>query len=208
MANLGKTYDVFVSHSAGDAKLAADIVRACRASGLEAVASAEVMQGKNASKALREALAECQAMIVVLSSSELTSLMAIEIGAVRVWDKPIFGILTNLSITGPPSGLAGIRLYPSGRIEDVISTIKSSEQELSEEDRSLLADLYRKTGVPVDQLTLDADRLDYFVRDFHKTTGKSVPAERLVSELLRMRKRGQLSNGGAAKHAKARQEIA
>ncbi len=94
----------------------------------------------------------------------------------------------------PPS-LSGIQLYTSGRVEDVILAIKSSGKELSEDDRSLLATLYAQIGVSVDQLALDPTHLGDMVNRFISETGKTVSGERLLSELLRMRKQGKLPKG-------------
>ena len=128
--------------------------------------------------------------------------MAIELGAARAWNKPIFGVVTDPTLTELPPGLSGIHLYPSGRIEDAIRAIKVSGKELSEDDRSLLAKLYTAVGVSVDQLALDPRHLEELVKRFSAGTGKAVPGERLLSELLRMRKQGKLMKGRSTNRSK------
>lgn len=129
--------------------------------------------------------------------------MAIELGAARAWNKPIFGILTDPTFTDLPSGLSGIHLYTTGRIEDAIRAIESSGKELSENDRSRLAQLYGEIGVSVDRLALDPRHLEELVKRFSACTGKSVSGERLLSELLRMRKQGKLMKGRSINRPKS-----
>lgn len=202
MADVSKTYDVFISHSTDDARVARDIANVCRAHDLAAFTGAELLPGANLSDALWEALAESRALLAILSHSGPTPSMTIELGAARAWNKPIFGIVTDPTLTELPLGLSGIHLYPSGRIEDAIRAIKVSGKELSEDDRSLLAKLYTAIGVSVDQLALDPRHLEELVKRFGASTGKAVPGERLLSELLRMRKQGKLMKGRSANRAK------
>src|SRR5207253_1183035 len=133
-------------HSANDEGLASEIANTCRAQGLDAITFAELLPATNASDALWEALAESRALLAVLSRSGPTPSMAIELGAARAWNKPIFGVVADPTFTDLPPGLSGIHLYTSGRVEDVIRAIKASGKELSDDDRSLLAGLYTEIG--------------------------------------------------------------
>src|SRR3954468_14285010 len=126
MVNVSKTYDVFISHSAGDAKLAMKVAKACREVGIEAVTSREVLPTADTSDALWEALAESRALLTILSPSGPTASMGIEIGATRAWNKPIYAIVTDPSLTRLPVALTGIDLFTTGRVSDVIKAIKSS----------------------------------------------------------------------------------
>lgn len=192
MTTHSKTYDVFISHSAGDAPLAAELARDFRASGLEAMTGMEISPGGEVSKTLWEALAESWALVVILSPLGPTPSMGIEIGAARAWNKPMFVLVTEPSSTRLPPYMAGIKVYPATRIEDVVDAIKVSGQQLSEEDRSLLATLFGEIGASVDQLALEPKQLQELVTRFTARSGKAVSGERLLSELLRLRKRGLL----------------
>jgi hypothetical protein len=132
MAELGKTCDVFISHSAKDAPLALEVADACRDGGLEAVTDSELLRGEDDSDALWEALAESRALLTILSPSGPTPSMLIEIGATRAWNKPIYAIVTDPSLTRLPVALTGIELFTTGRVPDVIKAIKSSVQPLTE----------------------------------------------------------------------------
>jgi hypothetical protein len=191
---LNKACDVLVSHAAGDARLAKNVADALRANGLEAVTDAELLdKGTEASDALWEALSESRALVTILPPTGPTPSMTLELGAARAWNKPVFGVVTDPSTAHVPPWLRGVHVYTSGQIDDIIRAIKQSGQELSEDDRSLLADLYRAVGIPVDQFALDPTELDRFVQRFRAAAGRTVSGERLLSELLRMRKQGKLS---------------
>jgi hypothetical protein len=208
MANRKKTYDVFISHSANDAPLAVELANVCRASGLEAITGRELLPGGEAGDALWEALAESQAVLAVLSPSGPTPSMGIEIGAARAWNKPIFAIVTQPSFTRLPEALSDVSSYPPGRITDVVEAIKRSAQQWSDEDRLLLADIFDGIGVSVGGLALDPKHLQELVRRFNMRAHKNVPAERLLSELLRMRKQGWLNKTRVSERSKRRRRPA
>jgi hypothetical protein len=183
--------DVFIANSPSDATLATEIANACRASGLEAITNAELPPGLDTSDALWEALAESRALIVILPHSGPTDSMWIEIGAVRAWNKPIFGVLTDPS-NYPPPVLSDVRFYVPSGIDELINVIKSVDRGLSEADSSILAEIFEEIGVSVDQLILDPKLRQRLVRRFTTRARKAVTEEQLLSELLRMRKQRRL----------------
>jgi TIR domain len=192
MAKPKRTCDVFISHAAGDVTFAQEVANACRASGLDAVTVTDLLPGKNPGDALWDALAESRALLTILSPTGPTPSMAIEIGAARAWNKPIYGVVTDPSATRLPPALSGVHLYTIGRIQDIINAIELVDQEFSDDDRSFLIRLYSELGVSVEQLALNLDELGELVRKFKESRGKSVSGERLLSELFRLRKRGRL----------------
>src|SRR5271157_6213020 len=154
MAELDKTYDVFIAHSAKDSALAIEVANACRESGLEAVTNTELLPHENVGDAIWEALSESRALLIIVSPSGPTPAMAIEIGAARAWNKPIYAIVTDPAANRQVPALTGIPLYTYGRIQDVIKSIKTSVAVLSEEDRVVLRELSSRMGTSVDQLIL------------------------------------------------------
>jgi TIR domain len=193
MAELVKTYDVFIAHSAKDSALALEVANACRDSALEAVTYTELLPGENLGDAIWEALAESRALVTIVSPSGPTPAMAIESGAARAWNKPIYAIVTDPASNRLDSALTGIPLYTYGRIQDVISSIKASVEEFSEDDRVILGELYSRMGTSVDQLILDPRQRETLVKKFAKSSGKVVEGERLLFELVRLRKQGRLA---------------
>jgi len=190
MGSLAKTYDVFITHSPADANLAAKIADDCRAGGLEAVTHDELDVGENLDDALWEALAESRGMLALIPATGPTPMMNFEFGAARAWNKPIFGVLPDASRSRP--NVRGIEFFPSNRIGDAIRAIKQLGDDFSDGDRSRLADVYTAIGVSADKLALDPIHLEELVKGYRAGKGKAVSGERLLSELLRMRKQGKL----------------
>ena len=91
-------------------------------------------------------------LLTIVSPSGPTPEMAIEIGAARAWNKPIYAIVTDPASNRLIPALTGIPLYTYGRIQDVIKAIKASVEEFSEDDRVILIELYSRMGTSVDQL--------------------------------------------------------
>lgn len=187
-----RTCDVFISHAAADSALAMEIAAACRANGLEALTNAELgHHGEVIADELWDALAESRALLLILAPAGPTASMAFELGAAKAWNKPVFGIVTDPSAR-LPSAVSELPLFTSGRIDEVIGEIQRMAQQLTEQDRRLLSNLYRGAGASVDQLALDPATLNRLVRDFKASTGKIISGERLLSELLRLRKQAKL----------------
>jgi hypothetical protein len=191
MAKRNRLCDIFIANSPSDTALATEIASACRASGLEAITNAELPPGLDTSDELWEALAESRALIVILPRSGPTDSMWIEIGAVRAWNKPIFGVLTD-PLHHPPTGLSGIPFYVPGRMDELINSVKATDRNVSETDSLILAEVYEEIGASVDQLILDPKLRQRLVRRFTTRAKKTVSEERLLSELLRMRKQRRL----------------
>jgi hypothetical protein len=192
MAADSKPCDVFVANSASDAPIATAIAVACRASGLEAVTNADLPLGMETSDAVRDALAESRAVIVIVPPSGPTASMWMEIGAAQAWNKPIFGVIGDPAIPHLPPLPSDVKIYALSRIDEIIGAIKQTARQMTDHDRSLLAELYAEAGATVDQLIRDPQLLERLAGRFNKRAGKTVAEERLHSELLRMRKEGTL----------------
>lgn len=192
MANVGKACDVFIAHSAIDIPLARDISEAFRANDLNALTEGDLPPGKTFKVALLNALAECRAMILVLSPSGLSDTTMIEIGAIQQWKKPIYGIARDLPSTSVPSFLAGIALFTPNRIDEVNRAVRSEAMSLDTNDRLKLAGIYKEIGRPFDTMMIDPNVRRQLVKRFTAITRKTASEERLLSELVRMRKQGNL----------------
>jgi hypothetical protein len=192
MTKRGKIYDVLISHSPRDSGLASDVADACRESGLEAVTNAELFLREDAVDVLWEAVSESRALIAILPPSGLTERMAFEVGAAQGWNKPIFAIVTDPVATRLSPALHGIDLYTTGRVQDVIRAIKQSVEQLTDDDRTFLSQLYSGIGMSLDDLALEPWGLRDLVKRFKEGRGKVLSGERLLSELFRLRKQGRL----------------
>jgi hypothetical protein len=193
MATASKVCDVYISHALRDADLAKELVTSVRAVGLEPAASMDFSATEEAGDALWDALAECRAFVAVVSSAGLTASTGFELGAAQGWNKPVFAVLTDSS-TKAPAALARAAIYPAARIDDIVKAIQAIGEPLSDEDREVLVEVYQSMQLPLDKLVLEPWHADKLVQRFKARSHRSVSGERLLSELLRMRKRGPLKH--------------
>lgn len=201
MSNRSRLCDVFIANSPSDAPMAARIADAFRASGLQALTSEELPPVPDVADALWEALAESRALIVVLPASGPTDAMWFEIGAVRAWSKPVFAVPADQSIHRNPA-LSEVRFYSLSRLDELIYAVRALDPGLSTEDASKLVEVYEEIAEPVDRLMIDPALRGRLIRRFADRAGRTVPEERLLSELLRLRKQGKLRRSGTRSRAK------
>jgi len=188
------TYDVFLSYPMTEAALADQVARALQQAGLDVFHDRfEIEAGENYRDALWRAVAESAALIAIVpSEGPLASFVVFEIGAFKAWRKPIYVIQAAEGSIKLPSYLADCPVYPVSRVNDVVESIKRGLSSLTEDDRALLLGLYGRLGRPPDQLLADPAAIDALAREFYAKCGKMVPGERLVRELLTLRKQGNL----------------
>lgn len=192
-ATINETYDVFISHAAKDQELAREIAERLEADGLVSFHEGIMPPVADLAKAIWDALAESRALIVIISPDMLPQAMGlIEIGAAAAWNKPIYVIINGPSSTKPPNFLSGYPVYPLNRLEEVIRAIQSGFDPLSEGEREILSEIYLNLGTPTDRLSQSSKALRELTSDFNKSTKKHYSGERLLSELFRMRKKGEL----------------
>lgn len=186
------TYDVFISHTPADAALAASLAESFRSSGLEPFTDREIAAAENLSDAVWEALAECKALVAILSRSELSASMSVEIGAAQAWNKPIYVVVADPATIRLPNFLTQVRVVSAGAVEDVVREVQRSSHDWTDDDRQILVDAYLRAGVPVDRFASEHVRLRRLTDQFNKHSKKNISGERLLSELLRLRKSGKL----------------
>ena len=192
-ATISKTYDVFISHAASDSHLATEIADSLESVGLETFHTGTVQLGTDIAEAIWQALAESRALIAIISPDVPTHAMGmVEIGAAAAWNKPVFLLINGPSSTRLPPALSTYPVYPLGRLEEVIRAIRTGFDPLTDNERGVLADIYRDLSTPADQLSQSPKALRELITHFNRRTDKQYSGERLLSELLRMRKKGQL----------------
>ncbi len=203
MRKQAKPCDVFISHALKDAALATSVSQACRDAGLETMTNLDLDRGRDPGDVIWEALAESEAFLAILSPSGFSTTMAVEFGAARARLKPIYVLVTDPSSTRIPAAFGESRLYTLENLPDVIRAIQFGSQNLNEFDRDVLIDLHRDMGITADQLALDPTSLDLMRKRFETASGKNVAGERLLTEMLRLRKRGKLEKTRRAGPLKA-----
>lgn len=193
MATASKTSDVFISHAISDGDVAAEVAHALQAAGLTPFYINRVDAGADVSREIWEALSESRALIAVISPETANySMGMIEIGAATAWNKPVFLLINGPSSTKIPPALHSYPVFPLSRLDDVVHAIKAGFEPLSTEERDSLARLYLQFDLPADRLSQTPSALRELTQEFNAQTKKQFSGERILSELLRMRKRGQL----------------
>lgn len=192
-ATLSKTYDVFISHVASDGPLATEIADSLEAAGLATFHSGSVPEGSELGEAIWQALAESRALIAIISPDVPSHAMGmIEIGAAAAWNKPVFLLINGPSSTKLPPALQSYPVYPLARLDEVIQVIRTGFEPLTDHERDVLAQTYLDMSTPADKLSQSPKALRTLTMKFNELTKRQFSGERLLSELLRMRKKGQL----------------
>src|SRR5579871_1819480 len=192
MAKDKSTYDVYISYSRQDKKLSLEIGRILQSHGLQVFTDSEMMAGRHIEETLWEAMAECQALVVVIPEIGPSAWIAFELGAAKAWNKPIYPIAANPASASIPVGLQGIVIYPPSRADEIAEEIKASAKSLTVTEEKLLVEVYHGIGVPVDQLLLRPKQLVMLTKQFERVAKRHVASEELLRNLLRLRKRGAL----------------
>lgn len=186
------TYDVFLSCSLADWQTAELVERTLAEAGF-GVSNPKVDPGANQQDVLRKALAESDAIVVIINPQHpLPANVGVELGAAMAWDKPGYVIHTETSSISPPAFLAHFPVYPVSRIDDMVQAIRNGLQPFSDEDRSVLSSVYAQLGIPIDKLLGKPALIEKLAGAFSKQSDKRVSGERLVQELVRLRKSGKL----------------
>jgi hypothetical protein len=198
-----KTYDVFISHGPSENKLASAIAEDLKSVGLEAFHAGNLEPDTDIGDAIWQALAESRALIAVVSPGvPMRAMGMIEIGGASGWNKPIYLILNGPSSTKLPPGLDKYPVYPISRLDEVIRSIQSSFEPLNENQRAVVTKIYKDLNIPADQLSGSMAGLQKLTTRFNRITHKQFSEERLLTEILRMRKKGQLPRLRAAQRVK------
>jgi len=193
MSVQSKICDVFLSYSLTEAETAQLVERTLAQAGLDVFNPAKVEVGTQIQDALWRALAESAALVVIVDPMRTVgSNVGVELGAAMAWHKPIYVVDTNGGTVKLPSYLREFPVYPISRVDDVAQSVKRGLLTLSEEEHSVLLSVYADLGIPVDKLLADPPHVDALGQEFNRRCERRVGGERLLQELLRLRKRGQV----------------
>ena len=113
------TSDVFLSYSAADAKFAGEIARILQLFDLSVFDKNALPTGERLEQAVWDAMAESQALVMVVSTAPPSASTIFEIGAAQGWNKPVYVVATDPALMHLPSFLHGVPVYPFSRIEDL-----------------------------------------------------------------------------------------
>ena len=77
-------------------------------------------------------------------------------------------------------------------LDDLIVAVRSALVGFTDAEEKALVSLFSETGIPADELFLSSFELERLTGEFNASLGRRYTGERLLTELLRLRKRGRL----------------
>lgn len=191
MSTRKPVYDVFLSHAQAEVAWAVEVEREFTDAGLVVFRVASISAGTNIQDALWEALSESSAMVALVSATGvLPPSFSFELGAAMSWQKPVYVLYKNERPHHLPSYVEQFGVFPADQIDRMRDLVAKGARDLSEVQRRALIDTYTSFGVPLDELLENAAVADQFVRQFNRLSGTRMSGERILRELLRLRKRG------------------
>lgn len=186
-------YDVFLSHSLKDQGLAKLVTSTFVKAGLTVFEYSSIQAGQSFTASIRQALAESWALVVLVTRDSLESKsLMVEIGMGLAWSKPTLILHDGVDVGQLPSILSGYQVVPLSHIEQVIEQVRNLREKYDDAQIAALVQVYSDFQTPVDRLVMQPAVLGEIVDSFQQRTGVMASSERLVAELLRLRKQGML----------------
>lgn len=146
---------------------------------------------KDVSGELWAALAKSDAVVFVLDDSDLTSEGYVELGAAWAREIPTLA-LSVVAQPRVPVMLSRQPCFHEGALAELVREIHKSTEPMSPAEIEAMSKLYSRHGVPVDKLITVPGMASKFASELKKITGRSVLEQRVLTQLLRLRKSGKL----------------
>lgn len=192
MSKIKKTHDIFLSYPAELKKEAGTVTEKFEKAGLAVFAMPETTPGQDILQEMWQALAESWAVVALLKSKTISPAVAIEIGAAAAWQKPIY-ILTERKVRQDVAvDISMYEVFSISQIDEVVDLISRSLSPLNENQKDALKRAYQELGLPTDQLLMEPASIDRLNKMILKQSKLKLSGERIMQELLRLRKKGKL----------------
>ena len=185
--------DVFLSYSLPEAQTADLVERALVGAGLNVLSPSKLENGTPYEDTIQLAIAESQIVVVIIDPRQApSSTTAVELGAAIAWGKPIY-VVTEPGNTRLPDYLQNYPVFPVSRIDDLVQSARhDTTKSLSEDERSILYDVYSEVGIPRDKLVMTPSALKKLTIIFNDRSNTRVSQEQLAREIILLGKRGKL----------------
>ncbi|MHC4396668.1 MAG: hypothetical protein ACYS1A_13535 [Planctomycetota bacterium] len=199
MAKIRKTYDVFLSYSLDLQGQARVIARKFADAGLAVFDLSEIGPAYDIVEETWQALAESWALVALIKPGTMPPSVAVEIGAASAWQKPVYILTETKGKYHVPIYLSKCEVFKSSEIQKVVKLISKGLKPLSDEEKEVLAKAYAKLGVPTDRLLREPASVERLRNVLWKESSLKISGERIMQELLRLRKRARLPKLGRRK---------
>jgi hypothetical protein len=207
MSTKQQVMDVFLSHSTHDLAVAEFIRRAFEEVGLSVFSHGDLRPGRNFDDAIRDAIGECRAFVALLTPLSVGSTrLAVEYGGAWVWHKPVYFLLENVAHRDVPAYLKSKshRFEPISGQPAIITEIARLTKPLSDTQRESLIRLYAEGNLSTDMLIFSPTDLEALTRRFNVISDSHISSDRVIHELVRLRKQGKLTRRKPEKVARGK----
>jgi hypothetical protein len=185
--------DVFLTGAADAIEQATRVEAAMLQAGLAVFSALRLPPSGEIWDQLREELAASLSVVVLLGDRPgLSPNLAIEVGAALAWKKPTYAIVNESALRDSGALPSDMRVFSRKQVDRVISEILHLSQPLTPEQHRVLAEAYSQVNVSTDQLPRSPAALSKVTDRFNRETGSRWSGERVLREVLVMRKSGRL----------------
>ena len=192
MARIKKIYDVFLSYSLDLQREAEVVAKKFTNAGLTAFDLSELGPGHNVVEETWQALAGSWALVVIIKPIAIPPSVAVEIGAASAWQIPVYILIEAKGRYHLPAYFSKYETFKSSEIAKVVDLILKGKKPLSDEDRQALAKAYVDLCIPTDRLLMEPGSIERLKNVLWKDSGLRISGERMMQELIRLRKSGKL----------------
>ncbi|MBL7184887.1 MAG: toll/interleukin-1 receptor domain-containing protein [Phycisphaerae bacterium] len=199
MPRIKKTYDIFLSYSSDLQSQAEVVAKKFADAGLAVFDLSELGPAHNVVEETWQALAESWALVVIVKPGATPPSVAVEIGAASAWQKPIYILLEGEGEHHLPAYFSKYETFKSSEIGKVVELISKGLKPLNDKDRQALAKAYVELRIPTDRLLREPTSIERLKNTLWKESGLMISGERMMQELIRLRKRGRLPTIGNRK---------
>jgi len=192
MRKLKRTHDVFLSYPFELANEAKVVRKKFADAGLMVFAPSEIEPGYNIAEEIWQALAESWAVVALIKPGTVSTCVAVEIGAASAWQKPIYILTIGKGEHHLPAYFSHYQMFKVSQIQKLIQVISKDLKPLTEQERQALVKAYHSLGIPTDKLLMQPVHIEQLNNILWRKSRLRLSGERIMQELLRLRKRGKL----------------
>lgn len=192
MARIKKLYDVFLSYSSDLQRQAEIVAKEFTDAGLTAFSLSELGPDHNVAEETWQALAVSYALVVIIKPNAIPPSVGVEIGAASAWQIPVYILVEADGEYNLPMPFSKYETFTSSEIGKVVDLILRDRKPLSDEDRQALTKAYVDLRIPTDRLLMEPGSIEQLRNILRKESGLRISGERMMQELIRLRKRGRL----------------
>jgi hypothetical protein len=194
--NVRRSFDVFLAHDPLDNALAQAVIERLQADRVTAF-SAHLTESQPldpVSEAVRRELLDSFGLAVLLTPAfHRSDFLPFYAGAAAIQRLPLFVLTSGVRPDQVPGYLSGATCGELwGGLPAVAVAMREQATPFSADRTQVLLDSYRALGVSADTLRTDAEARDRLARAFNTKARARVPTARVLRELARLRKSGQL----------------